>query len=66
MKPQAYFKKFKPNRFLFARKVKISESMLCLLLQGKRNFTPGVALRFEKATGGKVDRLELLYPKSKW
>jgi len=28
--------------------------------------SPKMAERIEKATGGKVDRLELLYPHSKW
>jgi DNA-binding transcriptional regulator YdaS (Cro superfamily) len=35
------------------------------MIIGKYNPSPDMALRIEKATKGKVDRLELLYPNSK-
>jgi len=35
------------------------------MMIGKYKPSPDLALRIEKATGGKVDRLELLYPNSK-
>jgi hypothetical protein len=36
-----------------------------IMMIGKYKPSPDLALRIEKATGGKVDRLELLYPNSK-
>jgi DNA-binding transcriptional regulator YdaS (Cro superfamily) len=35
------------------------------ILHGRARPSPDMALRIEKATKGKVDRLELLYPNSK-
>jgi DNA-binding transcriptional regulator YdaS (Cro superfamily) len=61
-----YLERKKLSRRVFSEKVGISQSLLCLILQGKRNVTPKIALRIEQATGGKVDRLELLYPDAKW
>jgi hypothetical protein len=34
--------------------------------EGCANPSAELALRIEQATGGKVDRLELLYPDAKW
>lgn len=35
------------------------------IINGRKRPSPDMALRIEKATGGKVDRLELLYPNAK-
>lgn len=40
----------------------ISESFLSLLLHGKRNPSPKMALQIEKATKGRVRREELVWP----
>ena len=46
----------------FARIVGVSPSCICQIEKGLRRASPVLALAIEKATGGAVTRLELLYP----
>jgi hypothetical protein len=49
----------------FCKKHKFNYGTMRLYTSGFARPSPEMALRIEKATGGKVDRLELLYPKAK-
>lgn len=49
----------------FAKTVGCNQSHISLLCQKKRRPSPELALEIEKATGGKVTVLELLYPDQK-
>jgi len=51
------------NQNSFSKQIRISQAYLSLILNGYRNPSPDLALRIEEATGGKVNRLDLLYPK---
>jgi DNA-binding transcriptional regulator YdaS (Cro superfamily) len=45
-----------------ARLIGCGKSMAYYLLSGQRRPSPNMASRIERATGGAVTRLELLYP----
>lgn len=45
----------------FAKKIGVSESYMSLLINCERRPSPQLALAIEKATEGKVNRIEMLY-----
>ncbi len=70
MKLKTYLRKNRISQRTFASEIEISASLLCKIINGSgknaRGIRPYLAERIEKATNGKVDRLELLYPNSRW
>jgi hypothetical protein len=63
---KSYLKKNNLTMAEFCRKNKFPYHHIRHIKQGRSRPSPELALRIEKATGGKVDRLELLYPHAKW
>ncbi len=60
MKLKDYFKKESIKEFCL--KNHFNYGSFRVLIAGRYKPSPNMALRIEKATKGKVDRLELLYP----
>lgn len=65
MKLIAWQKKNKISNKELAERVMIHVSLLTHMKMGRRRPSPDLALRIEKATDGKVSRMELLYPDAK-
>jgi len=59
---EKYLKKNKITLTDFSKDTQISLSMISRIISRNRRPSPQKALRIENATGGKVSRLELLYP----
>ena len=62
MKLAAFLKKERKSLTSFSEESEVSIAMLSRIISGKRIPSPATAERIEKATNGKVKRLELLYP----
>ena len=52
------------NRKAFAKKIQTTKAYVDQLCSGQRRPSPDLAACIEKATGGQVNRMELLYPES--
>jgi DNA-binding transcriptional regulator YdaS (Cro superfamily) len=65
MELRKYLESKKINMTEFGGLIGCNQSYISLLCQKKRRPSPGLALEIEKATGGKVTVMELLYPDEK-
>lgn len=59
MNPEAFCKKNRLNGAQFGRRVGISRSLACRLIQGTRKVSPDLAKQIERRTGRAVTRYDL-------
>jgi transcriptional regulator with XRE-family HTH domain len=62
MKLNEYLERENEKASDFAKRIGLSRSFLSLIISGKRNPSPRVALKIEGATRKKVKAVELIFP----